>query len=240
MTMKETNREDILSRLMDGEWEGLDATRCVAEVCESEHMQDKWARYHMVRDVMRGDVVDSSMSIAAGVSAALADEPAYTNVTALGNSAAGSDESSTDASVQPAALTATASESKARSRWGMGAAGFGIAASAALVTVLGMDFLQNQNSPAPQALVAGVSAPAASVVQTLPTLVSQTNGAQVDLVSNRGSYWVSGQDGQRVGSETRLNQLLGDHIEHSATIDWRGMMPYSRLVGYDANVTPDQ
>lgn len=239
MTMKETNKEEVLSRLMDGEWDDLDTSRCVAEVCESKEMQDKWARYHLARDVMRGDVVDASMSIAAGVSAALADEPAYSNISSI-ESAANSvpDTRKGHTGVQTIHETATASETKARSRWGMGAAGFGIAASAALATVLGMDFLQNQNNPTPQALVAGVTSPTA--VQTLPAMVGQNNGAQVDLVSNRGSFWVSGQDGKRVDTEARLNQFLGDHIEHSVSSDWRGMMPYSRLVGYDTNVPSDQ
>ncbi len=243
--MKETNQDDVLSRLMDGEWDELDATRCVAGVCESDELKAKWARYHMARDVMRGEVVDPTTSIAAGVAAALADEPAYTNVTTIGSA---SDTSESEAiSAEAYSEASSASETKARSRWGMGAAGLGIAASAALATVLGMDFLQNQNNFAPnsQSLVAGVASPSISTpssIQTLPVLVNSnaSNGSPIELVSNRGSYWVSGQDGKRVGSEARLNQLLGDHIEHSATGDWRGMMPYSRLVGYDTFVPAEQ
>lgn len=228
--MKETNQDDVLSRLMDGEWDDLDTTRCVASVCESDALKAKWARYHMARDVMRGEIVDPSVSIAASVSAALANEPAHSNVTTMAN-------------VTTTGVTSNTAESetKARSRWGMGAAGLGIAASAALATVLGMEFLQNQNTFSPQALVAGVNSQSSpSALQTLPVLVNQNNASPVELVSNRGSYWVSGQDGKRVGSESRLNLLLGDHIEHSATNDWRGMMPYSRLVGYDTNVPAEQ
>jgi len=237
--MKETNKEEVLSRLMDGEWDDLDTSRCIADVCESKEMQDKWARYHMARDVMRGEVVDSSMSIAAGVSAALADEPAYSNISSIDSGVGIAQTYGSKSGGQTIHETATASQTKARSRWGMGAAGFGIAASAALATVLGMNFLQDQNSSAPQSLVANVASPAA--VQALPAAIEgQNNGAQVDLVSNRGSYWVSGQDGKRVDGDARLNQFLGDHIEHSVSSDLRGMMPYSRLVGYDSNLPTDQ
>jgi len=238
MAMKGENKEEVLSRLMDGEWDELDATRCVADVCESKEMQEKWARFHLARDVMRNEVVDPSMSIAAGVSAALADEPAYSNITSFDSSV--SDVRNDNVGAAPIHRTTTSSESRARSRWGMGAAGFGIAASAALATVFGMDFLQGQNTLSPQAIVAGVNAPLASPVQTLPALVNQGGSSQIELVSNRGSYWVSSQDGQRADTEARLNHLLGDHIEQTTASDWRGMMPYSRLVGYDASEVQGQ
>ena len=64
---------------------------------------------------------------------------------------------------------------------------------------------------------------------------------RVDLVANvggaagrSGSYWVAGDSGVRRGaSEARLNAFLSQHIESSPTAAQQGMLPYSRLVGYD-------
>lgn len=235
--MSDKNRE-VLSRLMDGEWDDLDPSRCVADACASKEQQAVWARYHLARDAMRGDSVDETFSIASAVSAAIADEPTYSNVTeisAFEAKSASHGTSQASASAEPVANKASGKSSA--SRWGLGAAGFGIAASAALATVVGLDYFRNHShNEVPQTLVAGTgSTPAA--VQNLPRIAIQQ--PRVDLVSNRGSYWVSSQNGQRVGAETRLNQLLGDHIEHSPVGDWNGMLPYSRLVGYDASVGSD-
>ncbi len=228
--MSDKNRE-VLSRLMDGEWDDLDPSRCVADACASKEQQAVWARYHLARDAMRGDSVNETFSIASAVSAAIADEPTYTNVTEMAPREANS--------TSPVANTHSSKSAGkvSGSRWGLGAAGFGIAASAALATVVGLDYFRSQGiNSVPQALVAGTSTTPA--VQNLPGIGFQQ--PRVDLVSNRGSYWISSQDGQRVGAETRLNQLLGDHIEHSPVGDWNGMLPYSRLVGYDATVGADQ
>jgi len=222
--MSDDNRE-ILSRLMDGEWGDLDPSQSVADACASPEQQRRWARYHLARDAMRGDSVNSTFSIADSVSAAIADEPTYSNVTSIIARGTGAEQNSEAA---PAAARS--------SRWGLPAAGLAVAASAALATVFGLNYFQGQSSlDASQALIAGTAAPV--IAPTAPVLVQPP---AVELVSNRGSYWVSGQNGERVGAELRLNQLLGDHIEHSPTGDWRGMLPYSRLVGYDTPASADQ
>ncbi len=238
------NQDDVLSRLMDGEMADMQPSRCLADVCQSEEQKQKWARYHLARDAIRGEAVDQTFSIASAVSAALEHEPTYSNVTSLSQHS----ETGAAAADQQSRVEQTAS-GKARSRWGLGAAGLGVAASAALATVIGLDYFQNTGpTAAPNTVVAGsptLTLPSNSVVNSATVSVPGLTGigtqqAPVDLVSNRGSYWVSGQNGQRVGAEMRLNQLLGDHIEHSPNADWRGMLPYSRLVGYDASAGAEQ
>jgi len=225
--MSDKNRE-VLSSLMDGEWNDIDPARGVEEASASEEQKAVWARYHLARDAMRGESVDSSFSIASAVSAAIADEPAYTNVTAISSASQSANIDQTNAA--PAAAPSRGS------RWGMGAAGLAVAASAALATVIGLDYLQSvPESNAPAMVASSGAAPA-----VVPNLPGELQQSQVDLVSNRGSYWVSGQSGQRVGAEMRLNQLLGDHIEHSPAGDWQGMLPYSRLVGYDTPANAGQ
>lgn len=249
------NQNDVLSRLMDGEMADLKPSQCLADVCQSDEQKQKWARYHLARDAMRGESVHQTFSIASAVSAALEDEPTYSNVTSLGQHTEADAQSAQPASVQSHAGQTTTN--KARSRWGLGAAGLGVAASAALATVIGLDYFQNTGSAvAPNVVVAGspnLTSPsgtgaimgASAGVNSVSASVTGLGGignqqAPVDLVSNRGSFWLSGQSGQRVGAEMRLNQLLGDHIEHSPNADWRGMLPYSRLVGYDASVGAEQ
>ena len=234
--MNEKDRE-MISHLMDGEWGDIDVSRSLANICESEEQKEVWARYHLARDGMRSESIDETFSIASRVSAAIADEPSYSNVTAIG--AADSIQDRGVSEVQATTDNSTAARS-ARSRWGLGAAGFGIAASAALATVVGLDYWQTRAVPgassASPALVAEVTAPP---VQNLPVLVGQQS-PEVQLVSNRGVYWASGQDGQRVSAEQRLNQLLGDHIEHSPAGNWNGVLPYSRVVGYDSPSVENQ
>lgn len=70
-----------------------------------------------------------------------------------------------------------------------------------------------------------------------PVIVVPGGDSQLEFVSNTGTFWVSSEDGSSGMSsagERRLNMFLSEHIEHSPTSDVRGMIPYSRLAGYDA------
>lgn len=145
--------------------------------------------------------------------------------------------------------------------------GFGLAASVALVTVLGLNAWQADSpegtveasaqvavaveaggseagtpgarssgvAPAdPAANGAGVSLPATRVAGD--TFSRQIPGAplpEIELVANTGAYWAApGSAVRRAGSE-RLNMFLSQHIENSPTAEREGLLPYSRLVGYD-------
>lgn len=231
--MKEKDRE-MISHLMDGEWGDLDVSRCLADVCQSEEQKQVWARFHLARDGMRSESVDETFNIAARVSAAIADEPSYSNVTAIGSSdTVSSGQAQAQGNTQGVAQSKTGNSApaqSARSRWGLGAAGLGIAASAALATVVSLDYWQTRSiNSVPTSLVAEATS---SPVQNLSALVGQN--PQLQLVSNRGFYWSSGLEGERASAELRLNQLLGDHIEHSPSENWTGVLPYSRVVGYDS------
>jgi len=200
--MKDRDRE-IISHLMDGEWGGLDLSRCLGDVCESEEKKQVWARYHLVRDGMRSESVDETFSIADRVSAAIADEPSYSNVTSIGSSDSSQGQEQVGAhhdntvAVQPQAEwagtgTQRQSSQPARSRWGLGATGFGIAASAALATVVGLDYWETrQLTSTPSALVAQ-SAPAQQEPKASPATVSMvasnTQSPVMQNVANRGVF----------------------------------------------------
>ncbi|MBC8952521.1 anti-sigma-E factor RseA [Xenorhabdus sp. PB62.4] len=74
-------QREKLSALMDGE--ALDS-EVVHLVSEDAAMQQQWERYHLVRDVMRGDVGDVlHLDIASQVALALEKEPVQINPAAV-------------------------------------------------------------------------------------------------------------------------------------------------------------
>lgn len=73
--------EEQLSQLMDGEWDGLNPSRCVAGICNDDKLRSKWSRYHLIRDCMKSEPVSVNNQLLSNISAAIANEPAYTNIT---------------------------------------------------------------------------------------------------------------------------------------------------------------
>ncbi len=68
------DKTDKLSALMDGEVR--DADKWVEQLAKDEAMQDVWRRYHLARDVMKGQLSDfPAMDISSAVSESLKDEP---------------------------------------------------------------------------------------------------------------------------------------------------------------------
>ena len=257
--------ERTLSRLMDGEWHGLDRSACVAGLCADPELRRTWARWHLVRDALRGEGVAAAPDGLAGrVAAAIADEPAYSNVTPWPGRADAAPAAVPAAAGAPgggAPVPASAAVAGGRgpriSR--LGATGFALAASAALVTVVGLNAWQS-GAPASPGVAGGgagdagiARAPVPSPATPAPTdpvaaalrvdeafalrPAAPATLPEVDLVANTdgaGSYWVAGDGGARRGaSERRLNAFLSRHIESSPGAAQQGMLPYSRLVGYD-------
>lgn len=67
-------KTDKLSSLMDGELR--DADKYVEELIKDKEMQNAWKRYHLARDVMKGQLSEfPTLDIAAAVSESLKDEP---------------------------------------------------------------------------------------------------------------------------------------------------------------------
>jgi len=229
--------KEKLSQLMDGEWHDLNPSECIQGVCADDELRGKWARYHLIRDVMKNEPIETDNMLVSRICDAIADEPAYSNITPLANySDLPEVEASAPVEVQAPATVAsieTAGTRAPRSSWlGTGMTGFALAASVAAVTVVGMNVWQNQEAEPVRSLAA--SAP--STIDGSNAFSQQVQGAplpQVELVANTGSYWMSPKSSQRVGNEERLNMFLSQHIENSPTADREGLLPYSRLVGYD-------
>jgi len=132
--------EEKLSQLMDGEWDGLNPSDCVAGICNDDALRSKWGRYHLIRDVMKSEPVQVDDKLASSICAAIADEPTYSNITPFSASVESmASESSDNAEVQAAAAVVsigeknqTSGQTKAkRSALSTGLTGFAMAASVA-------------------------------------------------------------------------------------------------------------
>lgn len=217
-----------LSRLMDGEWDDLNPSECVADLCKNEALKAKWERYHLIRDVMRDEPVNINSALSSRISAAIVDEPVYSNVTTLSGAAneniSGNSQSAKTLGVMP--------------KWRTGLVGLGIAASVAMVTVIGMNSLQQGGSNDVSPVLAQSDPAAVSAEDAFSLQVPGVPLPEVEFVANTGAFWVSSESTERIEAEDRLNMFLSDHIENSPTTVREGMLPYSRLVGYDEAVTP--
>ncbi len=239
-----------LSQLMDGEWHELNPSDCVAGICSDEALRAKWTRYHLIRDAMNNEPVQSDLNLASRICDAIADEPEYSNITPF--SPAGGESAPMNAEQSGASETVVGESSASMSTnntsdteatrrkpsWlGTGATGFALAASVAVVTVVGMNIWQGQTIPSDDPSV--VASRAVSGIDGADAFSRQVEGAPlpvVEFVANTGSYWVSPQTAERVTNEEKLNMFLSQHIENSPTSSREGLLPYSRLVGYDEQV----
>lgn len=248
--------KEQLSQLMDGEWDGLNASECVAGICNDEQLRSKWSRYHLIRDCMKSEPVHVNKQLLSNISAAIADEPTYSNITPFApsgelavsipsqqldeqpiESSDGSGSAVSDSSETVTPFVAPVSTKPKNTFWGTGFKGFAVAASVAAVTVVGMNVWQGQNTtPAVQSVASNTTISK----QGINAFSQQFDGMplpQVDFVSNSGSYWVSPQTSERVSDEQRLNMFLSQHLENSPTASREGLLSYSRLVGYDNQAT---
>lgn len=250
------SNEQSLSQLMDGEWHDLNPSESVAQICNDASLRGKWARYHLIRDSIKGEQVQTDSAMVSRICAAIANEPEYSNITPFTPAGSGA-QRGVDAHIQhadtdlnapvvpvtpiaaqvQASTSGSASASRNSSWLSTGAAGFGLAASVALVTVLGMNVWQGQSNLS--------ESPETVANQTLSggggdnVFASQLEGSPlpvVEFVANTGSYWVSPQTAERVVNEDKLNMFLTQHIENAPSSLREGMLPYSRIVGYDEQV----
>lgn len=251
--------EEQLSQLMDGEWDGLNSSDCVAGICNDEQLRNKWSRYHLIRDCIKLEPIHVESQLLSNITAAIADEPTYSNITPFSatsdvvdvtanrefdhqtndkTSEVFSEKSDTVTPIIAKATSAnTAAPATKNTFWGTGFKGFAVAASVAAVTVVGMNVWQGQNAaPVGSSIAINTAIPAGGV----DAFSQQVNGAplpQVDFVANTGSFWMSPQTAERVSDEERLNMFLSQHLENSPTASREGLLSYSRLVGYSEQAT---
>jgi len=227
--MNEYDNEQI-SGLTDGFWaddEGRSDSKSalaglnagLAALGNDAAAQAKWTRYHLIRAALQEDQRSHlGAGFASRVSAAIKAEP---SIVAF-----------------PTSARAQAPSSSAKvvsGNFRRNVVGLSVAATVAMVSLVGLNVLQSSRDEQPQNTLAQVLPGAETMLPVTPA----ANG-QIQLVSNPiGSYWV-GSEEQAVSPEfeQRLNMFLSQHIEYSPTADVKGMLSYSRLAGYDTTRRP--
>ncbi len=228
--MTENIREQI-SALLDGELPQHEMRQAVDRLSEQEPLQERWDRYHLIRDVIRGDAgARSAPSVAERVRAELEHEPAIL------------------AAPKPPAGTTTRPPA-----WVRPFAGTALAASVAVLAVLAAPQLLNPEAKGPAQTAALQTAPQPNYVQLAPAASPApgyrlVNGAQYDstpyrvrpvVVARPAAEWSVQYPGTRwnlakPATESKLNKYLVDHSQYATRGPVRGVVPYATFVGYDA------
>ena len=209
----------------------------------------------------------------------------HINLSAADNSAGTIQPTSSESSPQPASLDQHRAKRDARqtsldkndgvfwSRFGVGVGGFAVAASAAMVALVGFNVLDQSDGSLGPAV--GGSPVAAIDVQNqtndvVPTVtvidqeqfknatvqaefanndanslegravVNSFNNGTIEYVSNSTTFWVRDDNHRNPEMESRLNRFLSQHMENSPTARMGGILPYARIVGYDAQPMPEE
>ena len=182
----------MLSAFVDGEASKFETRLSVKEIVSDPEMRARWERYHLIGDVLRRDaplIVDKDFCVK------VMERIEATPVEEM-------------ASVEGETRTVRTWHSVSKP---IGA--LALAASVAVVTVLGLKELTSPNVNVPDA--------SPSVVQkTPPPMVAGVQNVQGPLQSSNPQ------------AKARINSYLVNHTEHAST---RGIMPHVRLVGYDMN-----
>ena len=174
-----------LSAFADGELPDQEHELLIRQLTRDPDLLDKWGRYHLIRDAMQNHLpahVDSGLS--ERISAAMAGEPEHLQ----------------------------GAETSPVRQWARPLAGFAVAASVAMMAVLG---LQNISQPG----ISPVLPELASVKpQTTPLLRASTNGLRWNV---------------QPAIASRLNGYLVNHNESVSSTQLQGMLHYARIAGYE-------
>ncbi len=192
MIMKE---EELLSAFIDEETSRFEAKRFCKRLLGNEGELARWSRYHVARDALRGNL------------------PAKVDVDFA---------SKVMAKIEQEVLPLASGGRDWRRMTLKPAAGFGLAASIAVLTVIGLQAVTTGPSSDLSKVARLSSSPAAA-----PRSFQQTNVEPVRLARSPATR----KHSRGADLATRLNSYLVHHSEYAPT---RGIMPYARVVaGYE-------
>ncbi len=204
-----------VSALMDDEAQEYDTT--LLHLKNNAQARHQWRRMHLIRDVIQKEFSDSlDASFANQVSLAIDSEVAY---------------SSSTRTIKPDFVNKLQSW-----LWFKPVAGLAIAASVAAMSVLGLRYFQPAQLPENGVIITAdsQSTQQAEKASILTQRRLQPKLADFKRVNNTGTYWVIDQE--RISDaalENRLNTYLTNHLEFATMGNVGGVLPYSRIVGYD-------
>lgn len=192
--MNEKLQENI-SALMDDDLSEQERDAIIGEIARDEDSLKAWSSYHLIRDSLQGQLHEySCMDMVSAIREELDKEPVV-----------------------------LAPVRKQTPQWQRPLAGFAIAASVALVAVLGVRSIESPQVPD------GVQV--AQVSSQLP-VQPQVVAAQTTETSSAGPVTVEYDPAtvHAAPNGPRLNGYLVNHYERKSNF---GMLPYVRIVGYE-------
>ena len=179
-----------LSALIDGEHAGV-ADEVIDRICEDGHLRQTWARYHLISDCLKGQLPEHiSMKVGDRIQRALDAEPVIL---------------APKRRVYPYLKPV---------------AGFAIAASVAVMAILG---IQHNNASLSDRDTGPLAAnqPAQGKTQ-------QFTFAPTRLVQHPQTV-----SSDKVNANSRMNSYLVNHNEQRSSAGIQGMFPYVRIVAHE-------
>lgn len=190
--------DERISSLLDGELDEQERLQTLTALERNPELRNRWERYHLASDAIRHSLPPGiDTGFAARVMQALDAEP-----TVLAPPPA-------KAVTQPVPLT---------KRF----AGVAVAASVAMVAVLGVQTLNRDASLSSPQQMAQVPA------------VNMGNKAVVQVAENPSNPTLSAPAQAFHHFDPRLNKYLVDHNQLATRAGFQGVMPYARIVAYPA------
>lgn len=197
-----------VSALLDNELSDQETSSVLAKISRDYELRQKWERYHLIGDVMRGESVNiEAGEISERVKAQIELEPAII-------------------SIPQKSRTKTW-----RSNWVKPAAGAALAASVATVVVLNAPGFLGSGDTAQPLTAANINTPPPKQFVTVAN-VNKVVPAPVSTQTVTGTRW---KNLTEPSLESRLNGYLVNHSEFAAPGTGIGVMPYATFVGYDSN-----
>lgn len=182
-----------ISALMDGEQE-TGSIFILSAMCNNEEFRKTWNRYHLIGETLRGNLAEQyDPDFAGRISKAIENETAH---------------------AAPSARTTPFLKPMA---------GLAIAASVAVVAILGVRQVGITPGTAPAELVARNQATENSVTGERSAVAVAGNAAM-----SRPDYLRTPVD-----AESRLNRYLVNYNEYRTNAGVQGMLPYVRIVAHE-------
>ena len=194
MSIKDKLHEN-LSALMDDDLSDQERDHLIAKIARDDELLVTWSGYHLIKDSLQGQVHDfTTKNLAASISQKIEQEPVI---------------------LLP--------KSRKPAQWQRPLAGFAIAASVALVAVLGVRSIDAPTTSAPlQTAQLDVPSRVTVAADISPEFALPSNPpATVEFVRAVP---------HNIPSGARLNSYMVNHYERKSNF---GVLPYVRIVGYE-------
>jgi len=200
--------DERLSALVDGELDEQEYQSTVVELLACGENCKTWGRYHLIGDTLKRNLPKGmDYHFSSRVMAALDDEP-----------------------------TVLAPPSPVKSSWGQRAAGLAVAASVAVVAVLGVQLMYQQDEQTlmpPRAQAPTQLSPLSRQQQNIARATQQSLRDNIQTVIQPQSSTTMGDTRKSIKQfHPRLNRYLVDHNQQAPRAAVQGMIPYARIVAY--------